>query len=129
VHNLEINWETGKIKMMRYLPLCRRNLAVKEDIEQRKKIRKRIENVEKADRDEWEWTMEEKFNEEIKLDREKVKGIVPQKFHKWLKVFGKVESERIPTRKPWNYAINLKEDFVPRKERTYLMLRQEKEEV
>ena len=129
MHNLEINWETGKIKMMRYLPLCRRNLAVKEDIEQRKKIRKRIENVEKADRDEWEWTMEEKFNEEIKLDREKVKGIVPQKFHKWLKVFGKVESERIPTRKPWNYAINLKEDFVPRKERTYLMLRQEKEEV
>jgi len=129
VHNLEINWETGKIKMMRYLPLCRRNLAVKKDIEQRKKIRKRIENVEKADRDEWEWTMEEKFNEEIKLDREKVKGMVPQKFHKWLKVFGKVESERIPTRKPWNYAINLKEDFVPRKERTYLMLRQEKEEV
>jgi len=100
VHNLEINWETGKIKMMRYLPLCRRNLAVKEDIEQRKKIRKRIENVEKADRDEWEWTMEEKFNEEIKLDREKVKGMMPQKFHKWLKVFGKVESERIPTRKP-----------------------------
>jgi len=129
VHNLEINWETGKIKMMRYLPLCRRNLAVKEDIEQRKKIRKRIENVEKADRDEWEWTMEEKFNEEIKLDREKVKGMMPQKFHKWLKVFGKVESERIPTRKPWNYAINLKEDFVPRKERIYLMLRQEKEEV
>ena len=129
MHNLEINWETGKIKMMRYLPLCRRNLAVKEDIEQRKKIRKRIENVEKADRDEWEWTMEEKFNEEIKLDREKVKGMMPQKFHKWLKVFGKVESERIPTRKPWNYAINLKEDFVPRKERIYLMLRQEKEEV
>ena len=22
VHNPEINWETGKVKMMRYLPLC-----------------------------------------------------------------------------------------------------------
>jgi len=34
--------------------LCGRNLVVKEDIEQRKKIRKRIRNVEKADRDKWE---------------------------------------------------------------------------
>jgi len=46
-----------------------------------------------------------------------------------LKVFGKVESERMPTRKSWDHAINLKENFVPRKGRTYLMLRQEKEEV
>jgi len=83
----------------------------------------------KADRDEWKWTMKEKFDKEIELDREKVKRMVPQKFHKWLKVFGKVESEKMPIRKPWDHAINLKEDFVPRKERTYLMLRQEKEEV
>jgi len=99
-HNPEINWETGEVKMTRCPPLCGRNLAVKEDIEQRKKIRKRIRNVEKTDRDEWEWTMEEKFNEEIELDREKVTEIVPQKFYKWLKVFGKVESERMPMRKP-----------------------------
>jgi len=39
--------------MTRYLPLCKRNLAVKEDIEQRKKMGKRIRNVEKADKDEW----------------------------------------------------------------------------
>jgi len=32
-------------------------------------------------------------------------------------------------RKPWDHTINLKEDFVPRKGRTYLMSRQEKEEV
>jgi len=126
VHNPEINWETGEVKMTRCPPLCGRNLAVKEDIEQRKKIGKRIRNVEKADRDEWEWTMEEKFNKEIELDREKVKEIVPQKFHKWLKVFGKVELERMPTRKPWDHVINLKEDFVPKKRRTYLMSRQKK---
>ena len=58
-----------------------------------------------------------------------MKKIVPQKFHKWLKVFEKAESERMPVRKPWNYTINLREDFVPRKGRTYLMLREEKEEV
>jgi len=71
--------------------------------------------------------LEEKFNKEIKLDREK--EMVLLKFHKWLKVFGKVKSERMPTRKLWDYVINLKENFVPKKKRIYLMLRQEKEEV
>jgi len=73
--------------------------------------------------------MREKFNKEIKLDREKVKKIVLQKFHKWLKLFGKVELERMPMKKPWDHIINLKEDFVPKKERMYLMSRQEKEKV
>ena len=129
MHNPKINWETGQVKITRCPPLYKRNLAVKEDIEQRKKIGKRIKNVEKANRDEWEWIMEEKFDEEIELDREKVKGMVPQKFHKWLKVFGKVESEKMPMRKLWDHVINLKEDFVPRKGRTYLMSRQKKEKV
>jgi len=52
VHNPEINWKTGEVKMTRCLSLCGRNLAVKEDIEQRKKIGKRIRNVKKANRDE-----------------------------------------------------------------------------
>ena len=44
-------------------------------------------------------------------------------------MFEKVELGRIPVRKPWDHAINLREDFVPRKERIYLMLREKKEEV
>ena len=32
-------------------------------------------------------------------------------------------------RKPWDHVINLREDFIPRKGRTYLMSREEKEEV
>jgi len=118
VHNPEINWETGEVKMTRCPPLYGRNMAVKEDIKQGKKIGKRIRNVEKADRDEWKWIMEEKFNKKIKLDRKKVREMVPRKFYKWLKVFEKVESERMLTRKPWDYTINLKEDFIPRKRKT-----------
>jgi len=38
--------------MTRCPSLCERNLAVKEDIERRKKIGKRIRNMKKADRDE-----------------------------------------------------------------------------
>ena len=58
-----------------------------------------------------------------------MRKIVPQKFHRWLKVFKKAESERMPVRKPWDYVVNLREDFIPRKGRIYLILREEKEEV
>jgi len=55
--------------------------------------------------------------------------MVPKRFYKWLKVFRKIESERMPTRKSWNHAIDLKPDFVAKKERIYLMSRIKREEV
>ena len=39
------------------------------------------------------------------------------------------ESERMPTRKLWDYTIEMKKGFVPRKGRVYLLSREEKEEV
>ena len=74
-------------------------------------------------------SIEEKFDDKVKLDRKKVRKMVPPRFHKWFKVFEKVELKRIPVRKPWDHTINLRENFIPRKERTYLMLREEKEKV
>ena len=44
-------------------------------------------------------------------------------------MFGKVESERMLTRKIWDHAIDLKEIFKPRKERIYPLSRNEREEV
>jgi len=35
----------------------------------------------------------------------------------------------MPVRKPWDHVINLREDFVLRKEKTYLILREEKEKI
>jgi len=55
--------------------------------------------------------------------------MVPRKFLKWRKVFGKVKSERMPTRKVWDYAIDLKETFKPRKERIYPLSKNKREEV
>ena len=49
--------------------------------------------------------------EEVEADYRKIEEMVPKKFLRWKKVFGKVESERIPTRKIWDYAIDLKEIF------------------
>ena len=46
-------------------------------------------------------------------DHRKIKEIVPKRFLKWRKVFGKVELERMPTRKTWDHAIDLKKTFKP----------------
>jgi len=44
-------------------------------------------------------------------------------------VFEKKDSERMPTRKAWDHAINLREGFVPKKGKIYPLSRVEREEV
>jgi len=44
-------------------------------------------------------------------------------------MFGKKQSERMPTRKLWDHAIDVKEVFVPKKGKVYLLSREEREEV
>jgi len=58
-----------------------------------------------------------------------VEEMVSKRFHRWLKVFGKVESKRMPVRKVWDYAIDLNDDFKASKARVYPLFRNEKEEV
>ena len=76
--------------------------------------------------EEWEIWDEE---EEVAKSEVEAKKLVPEKFHKWIKIFGKKQSERMPTRKVWDHAIDVKEEFVPRKEKVYPLSREEKEEV
>jgi len=72
---------------------------------------------------------EREREEEIVNNHRKVEEIVPRCFHKWLKVFGKVESEQMPTRKLWDHVIDLKKDFIPKKGQIYPLSRTKKEEV
>ena len=46
-----------------------------------------------------------------------------------MKVFGKVESERMLVRKVWDHIVNLKEEFKASKAKVYLLSRNEKDEV
>jgi len=62
-------------------------------------------------------------------DEEMLRRLVPRKFWKWRKVFGKRESERMPVQKTWNHAIELKKGFIPKKEKVYSLLKEEREEV
>jgi len=67
--------------------------------------------------------------EEAAKSEVEAKGMVPEKFHPWIKVFGKKQSERMPMRKVWNHMIEVKEEFVLRKGKIYPLSREEREEV
>ena len=112
-HNPEINWETGEVKMTRCPPLYGRNTKLEKG--QKAKKRKRIVTLEEEKM--VRWAIEDKEDwgrdEEIEVDHKKIEEMVPKRFLKWRKVFGKIESERMPTRKIWDHAIDLKETFKP----------------
>ena len=129
VHNSEINQKIEEVKMTRCPLLCRRNMKLKEEkkakrvkgvaiIEEEKIVRQTVDNKE-------DWRKEEK----VKVDHRKIEKIVPQRFLRWRKVFGKVKLERMLMRKIQDHAINLKETFKPRKERIYPLSRNERKEV
>jgi len=101
-YNPEIDWEKGEVKMMCCPPICRRRKQVKE---------KKVKKMEK--------------NEDEKV----LKRLVPRRFWKWKKVFGKKESERMPVQKIWDHAIELKKGFMPRKGKVYSLSREKREEV
>ena len=99
----------------------------KKEERDRKRKQKKEKTVEvKKVVEEWEIWDEE---EEVARSEEEVKKLVPEKFHKWIKVFGKKQSEWMLMRKEWDYAIEIREGFAPRKGKVYLLSREEREEV
>ena len=71
--------------------------------------------------------IEEKEKDLIEISM--VEEMVLRWFHKYLKVFEKKESERVPTRKTWDHIIDLRKSFVLKKEKIYLLSRIEREKV
>jgi len=60
---------------------------------------------------------EKQDKEEDLIEIRIVEEIVSRRFHKYLKVFEKKESERMLMRKTWDHAIDLREGFVPKRGR------------
>ena len=74
--------------------------------------------------------MEEKEEEEEDLtELRATEEMVPQRFHKYLKVFEKKHSERMLMRKAWDHVIDLREGFVPKKDKIYPLSRIEREKL
>jgi len=101
-HNPEIDWEKGEVKMTRCSPICGKR---------KQEEKKEVKKIEKDE------------------DEEILRKLVPKRFWKWKKVFGKRESERMPVQKAWDHMIELKKGFIPKKGKVYSLSREEREEV
>ena len=135
-HNTEIDWKTGEVKMTRCPDECGKKWRVEKQMkpgwknqeereEKKEKRRPAIKEVKMIER-----IMEEKKDEEEDLiELRATDEMVPRQFHKYLKVFEKKDSERMPTRKAWDHTIDLREGFIPKKEKIYPLSRVEREEV
>ena len=69
-HNPEIDWEKGEVKMTQYPLICGKN----KQEEKRKEVKKAEKNK----------------------DEEVLKKLVPKRFWRWKKVFGKKELKKMP---------------------------------
>ena len=97
-------------------------------MEKQKKKKPKRERTIKVKRVVEEWKIWDEEEEAVKSEAE-TKKLVPERFHRWIKVFSKKQLERMPTRKIWDHVINMKEGFIPRKGKVYLLSREEKKEV
>jgi len=97
----------------------------REEKEERREKKEKTVEVRKVV-EEWEIWDEE---EQVAKSEVEAKKLVPEKFHRWIKVFGKKQSERMPTRKLWDHVIDVKEGFMLRKGKVYPLSREEREEV
>ena len=129
-HNPKIDWKMGEVKMTRCPDECGKQMKLgwkKQKKQEEKKERRKptIEEIRMIER-----IMEEKEeDEEDLIELRATDEMVPKWFHKYLKVFEKKDSERMPMRKAWDYAIDLREGFVPKKDKIYPLSRVEREEV
>ena len=128
-HNLEIDWKTGEVKMMKCPEECERQQRLKQEKsgwQTQKEEEKKREEEDKQEEKESQKKKKTKGSSTVEIKRvakeqeiwdeeEKVaklevktKKLVPKKFHKQIKVFNKKQSKRIPTRKIWDHVIELK---------------------
>jgi len=126
-HNPEIDWEKGEVKLTRCPLWCGKSNEGKERTKRTERVRGAEE--EKA----ISWAADEKEDwereEEMEINHRKIETMVPKRFHRWLKVFGKVKLERMLVRKVWDHTVDLKKEFKASKAKVYPLSRNVREEV
>ena len=142
-YNPEIDQKIGGVKMIRcpeeYGKQWRpkqgkleqqkqREEEAKEEVERKQEEWEKRRKMVKIKRIAEEWEIQDEEREVARSEIE-TRKLVPEKFHQWIKIFEKKQSERIPTRKVQDHTIKVKEEFIPRKEKMYLLLKGEREEI
>ena len=108
-HNPDVDWSSGKITLNKCPQECQSLLETRFA-----KLLRKIEFQEM-------WVQAVKIHEqksETPVDEsllEEAQKRVPCEYWKYLNVFSKTKSERMPVRKPWDHGIDLKMDFQPKK--------------
>jgi len=74
-------------------------------------------------------TSQKLFNAAEKKKESDPLKAVPKKFHLFLKVFNKTESEKFPPRRPWDHKIELEPTFKPKRMPVYHLTPKESEEM
>ena len=123
-------WEVFKTKVRKI------RVAKAKERKNKRRTREKITKEEKAEKEENNENKESsrevrdlgQKEESSKIWKE-AKKLILQRFHKWIYVFGKKASERMLTKKLWDYTIGVKKEFVLRKKKIYLLSKEEKGEV
>ena len=122
-HNPDVDWSSGKITLNKCPQECQSLLET-----HFAKLSRKIETHET-----WIQAVNHfKQKPEASVDKLLLKEAqkrVPRKYWKYLNVFSKTKSERMPVRKPWDHGIDLKQDFQPKKGRLIPLLVDEQKEV
>ena len=122
-HNPDVDWSSGKITLNKCPQECQSLLETRFA-----KLLRKIELQET-------WVQAVKIHEqksETPVDEsllEEAQRRVPHEYWKYLNVFSKTKSERMPVRKPWDHGIDLKQDFQPKKGRLIPLSVDEQKEV
>ena len=58
---------------------------------------------------------------EHKYNAEQEESILPTQYLPWKEVFEQKAAEQFPSKHPWDHAIELKDDFKPKKGKIYLL--------
>ena len=112
-------WKTGKQTKPRWK---------KQEEKKKKKKMKRLTTDEEMAIVRIVAEKEEELHKEDMIVR-KTEEIVPRWFHKYLKVFEKKDSEKMPMKKAWDHVIDLREGFLLKKGKIYPLSRVERKEV
>ena len=115
-HNPEIDWRTREVQVTRYLEECGKKWRIgrqtkpewqkqKEKEEKKEEFRRLATNEKIVIARIVEEKEEERDEEEDFIELRIMEEMVSRWFHKYLKVFEKKESEKMPMRKAQDYAI------------------------
>lgn len=63
------------------------------------------------------------------VEKDKPKTVLPEFYEEYTSVFDKDTSEQMPGRRPWDHAIDLKEDFIPKDSKIYPISPKEQEKL